>query len=314
MQTNKEKNFISAVVYIHNNQRQVFDFLNMLNSQLESTFEHFEIICVNDYSIDNSYEEISKFAAGAKGKSISIINMSFYQGMELSMNAGMDLAIGDFVYEFDYVTHSFPPAIIKEAYYHAIMGNDIVTVSPQNNKRKSYYFYKLYNYFAKSQYILCNDSFRILSRRGINRVYSMSKRILFRKAAYASCGLKMDNIKYSGNIDPVRQNGVEEREKANKRNVAINALILYTDISYRLAKGLTLSMALIALLIVFYTVTVYVTGNPVEGWTTLMLFLAISFMGIFMVLCILIKYATLILNLIFSKQKYLIESIVKLNN
>ncbi len=33
--------------------------------------------------------------------SISVINMSYFHGLELSMNAGMDMAIGDFVFEFD---------------------------------------------------------------------------------------------------------------------------------------------------------------------------------------------------------------------
>ena len=58
MVLNKEKNFASAVVYIHNNENQIESFLDNIYNVLEKTFEKFEIICVNDSSDDNSVEKI----------------------------------------------------------------------------------------------------------------------------------------------------------------------------------------------------------------------------------------------------------------
>ena len=51
---NKEKNFISAVIYVHNVEEYVADFLRTVMEVLEEHFEHSEIICVNDHSEDNS--------------------------------------------------------------------------------------------------------------------------------------------------------------------------------------------------------------------------------------------------------------------
>ena len=51
---NKEKNFISAVIYVHNAENRVKRFLNMIIRVLENNFEHSEVICVNDCSQDNS--------------------------------------------------------------------------------------------------------------------------------------------------------------------------------------------------------------------------------------------------------------------
>ncbi len=51
MITNKEKNFISAVVYVHNNEKEIANFLENLNKKLNENFEKYEIICVNDKSI-----------------------------------------------------------------------------------------------------------------------------------------------------------------------------------------------------------------------------------------------------------------------
>ena len=39
MISNKEKNFISAVVYVHNNEKEIGDFLEKINEKLNSNFE-----------------------------------------------------------------------------------------------------------------------------------------------------------------------------------------------------------------------------------------------------------------------------------
>ena len=56
----KEKNFISAVVYVHNSEQRIEDFMKMLISTLEEKFEYSEIIIVNDHSADNSSKKIKE--------------------------------------------------------------------------------------------------------------------------------------------------------------------------------------------------------------------------------------------------------------
>ena len=41
---NKEKNFVSAVIYVHNAAGRIENFLGMIISVLEENFEHSEII------------------------------------------------------------------------------------------------------------------------------------------------------------------------------------------------------------------------------------------------------------------------------
>ena len=61
-----------------------------------------------------------------------------------------------------------------------------------------------------------------------------------------------------------------------------------------------------------YAVAVFALGNPIQGWTTTILFLAVSFFGLFSILTIIIKYLSLILQLVFKKQKYSFSSIEKI--
>ena len=103
---NKEKNFASAVVYVRNAENRLEKFLKTIISAMEDSFAHSEVICVNDASDDKSLEIIKKTSEMATSTSVSVINMSYFHGLELSMDAGIDMSIGDFVFEFDFCVHS----------------------------------------------------------------------------------------------------------------------------------------------------------------------------------------------------------------
>lgn len=309
---NKEKNFVSAVVYVRNEEKKIYDFLDKVNGILKDNFEKYEIICVNDASTDKSVEEIKRYAKTVKGGTISVLNMSFYQGLELSMNAGIDLSIGDFVYEFDSVKLTYPLDMIMNIYHHSLIGYDIVAAAPSHKQKlMSRMFYHVFNKTSNTQYMLRTEAFRILSRRAINRVHSMSATIPYRKVVYANCGLKMDCLEYDNEASA--SDGDRDSVKLQKET-AVNVMVLYTDVAYKFSIVFSALMMLLTIFSGIYTIYTYMTGRPVAGWTTTMMFLSFAFFGIFVILTVLIKYVSLILDLNFSKQKYIMESIEKLNN
>lgn len=312
MVTNKEKNFISAVVYVHDNQNDIDYFMNKVYKVLSENFEKYEIICVNDFSSDKSSDVLKSSSEKLKDATVSIINMSYFQGVELSMNAGMDLAIGDFVIEFDSVIFDYSQDLIMEIYRHSLKGYDIVSAAPKNVKRiSSKMFYHIFNKYSRSNYKIQTESFRILSRRAINRVHSMSITLPYRKAVYANCGLKIDQIEYTLEDKDRRLDNKKHIHRLRK-DIALDALILFTNIGYRISLGMTLIMMMVAAFMAFYSLNIYFSHNtPVEGWTTTILFLSVSFFGIFAVSAIIIKYLSVIIDLIFKKQKYTFESIEK---
>lgn len=311
MVSNKEKNFISAVVYVNNNEKEINKFLTEIHNTLDRVFNKFEIIVVNDYSTDNTVEIVRDFASKNKSSVITIINMSFYQGLEVSMNAGINLAIGDFVYEFDNVYKDYENQIILDIYYKSLKGFDIVSATPKNYSRKSSkLFYKIFNKVANMSYELNTESFRILSRRGINRVQSMSKTIPYRKALYSNCGLKLYNIIYDNN-KPYKFE-TNKRINNNRKEVASDSLILFTDLAYKVSIGMTILMMFITIITgIYVAITFFGGARPIEGWTTTMLFLSISFFAVFAIMAVIIKYLSLIVSLIFKKQEYIVESIEK---
>ena len=308
----KDKNFISAVVYVRNCEERIEGFLKMLISILNNSFEHSEIICVNDCSDDQSLDKIRKVSNQSGASCISVINMSYYHGLEMAMNAGDDLAIGDFIFEFDNTNIDFAPEEIMKAYRKSLDGYDIVSASPDKKKKlSSAVFYKVFSSFSGNGKDMNTESFRVVSRRAINRVHSMSKTIPYRKVAYLNCGLRTDNILYKRTVPDHR---ADDKDRGYRFNLAVETLILFTDIGYKFSLAMTLFMMAVSIFVVIYSFIIYFTAHPVAGWTTTILFLAIAFFGLFGVLTIVIKYLQLLIDLTFKRKHYSFESIEKLTN
>lgn len=305
----QEKKLISLIVYLYNNEDSILEFLEMIIQQTEALFEQFEIIIVNDFSIDNSVEKI-KTADALNPYQISIIQMSFHQGVELSMNAGLDLSSGDFIYEFDSVILDFDKSLIEKSYRKIIEGYDIVSVSPTSSEKlTSKLFYKTYNYFSKSDYKLRTDRFRILSRRAINRSFSISVKIPYRKAMYINSGLKIATIEF----EKINQQKNIAGKSYLRTKTAIDTLIIYTNLAFSISVSISLMLLFCTLSIIIYTLFIYLGKHkPIEGWTTIMLLLSGGFSGLFLLIAIMIKYLSLILEIVFKKKSYIQEKIEKI--
>ena len=307
----KEANFVSAVIYIHNNEREITPFLEWLDTHLDLKFKKYEIICVDDGSMDASEEAVRAYGKNRAKEAVSLLHMSYFQGLEVAMNAGVDLAIGDFVFEFDTVCMDYKTELLMQVYRRSLEGFDIVSASAmRKNKWTSNLFYRVFNHFSKTQYKIQNETFRILSRRAINRVHSLSKTIPYRKVLYANCGLLADCISYTPS-QKLERSFSDEQAKM-RRTLAVDSLVLFTNIGYKAAVTMTGVMMVATLAAAIYAVAVFALGNPIQGWTTTILFLAVSFFGLFSILTIIIKYLSLILQLVFKKQKYSFSSIEKI--
>lgn len=300
----KEKSFISGVVYFHNDSDSAVKFLDAIDRVLKEHFETYELIVVNDASTDESVAKVKAWAQD-RGCTLTLINMSRFHGREDAMNAGIDTAIGDYVYEFDSVQMPYDPSLIYEAYERAVEGNDIVCVCPKHMRFGSRLFYKVFNDNSKTKYQLQTDVFRLVTRRAVNRAHASSSYMPYRKAAYAASGLSMVAMTFDGQT---------RDEKLGRASLAIDSLALYTNAGFRISIGVTAFMSVVAFLALLYTVITYLIGKPIEGWTTLMLVMTFGFLGLFIILSILIKYASLNIDMSFRRQKYLIESIEKINN
>lgn len=308
---NKEKNFASAVIYVHNAENRITRFLSTIIEIMENNFEHSEIICVNDSSDDSSLQKIKETSEKASITSVSVVNMSYFHGFELSMNAGIDMSIGDFVFEFDNTILDFNPDMIMEIYRKSLTGFDIVSASADRKEKfSSKIFYKVFDRYTNLSYKMTTESFRVLSRRVLNRVDAMNKTIPYRKAVYANCGLKTANVKYT--VVNTVDRETDRKEENFRTDLAVDSLLLFTEVGYSFSKLMTVLMMIMSVFMIIYSITIYATSTPVAGWTTTILFLSVAFFALFGILTVIIKYLQLLVDLVFKRKQYNFESIEKL--
>lgn len=309
----KEKKFVSAVIYLHNDAERITDFLQKINGVLAGTFSDYELIFVNDASSDNSVSLIRDYYEHSEERipMASIIQLSHYQGLESAVNAGRDFAIGDFVFEFDDMLVDYEPSLITDVYRKALTGYDVVSAGCANASQiSSKVFYGIYNKFNSSGENLASETFRILSRRAINQVKSIDRYIPYRKAVYMNCGLDSAVIDYTSNDPRGRKRTQSTRHE--RGSLAIDSLIYFTNVMGRLAGFMCIVFAVVAIAvgadIVYETVAF---THPVEGWRSTMGFLSVGFFGVFLVLFIIVRYLSVLISINFKRSRYLIAGIDK---
>ena len=309
----KIQQFVSVVVYIHNDADKIEKFIDTVTEVFE-VFSQCEIIFVDDYSEDNSEIIIkSYFEKTPTNFIVNIIRLGKYHGMEIAMNAGRDMSIGDYVYEFDSLFIDYDKSVILEAYRKCLEGNDIVTVSTDVPLRlTSRLFYKMFNRTAHTVSKIGPESFRLLSRRGINRIISMDVDIPYRKVVYLNSGLQSAKLMYQSTVGerPPRIVGRNERI-----DLAFDSFIYFTKSVQHISVAIAAFFGLFAFGAILYTFISRALGFHVGlGWVSMMVLLALGLTGLFGLLAFVIRYLSVLIDLVFKRKKYLIADVEKISS
>ncbi len=237
----KESRFVSAVIYVDDVSPESERFVRAISNILNERFNYFEIICVLD--IDSKEKaDIKRLTKDVEN--VSLIHMGIKQGIESSMKAGMNLAVGDYVFEFDSTFKDFDDSLVWDVYKKALEGYDVVGAKlPKSSSRlESRFFYRVFNTFSHLNQKIGTERFRIVSRRAINKAESYGKTIPYRKVVYLACGLKVSGIEYK----PQKMD--EKRPKdAFRRKTAVDSLLLFTDVAYKVSMLMSIVMAILML-------------------------------------------------------------------
>ena len=309
----KEKNFVSIVAYVHDCSKLVDGFLSKVMTICDDYFQNCELIMVNDASNDDSRDRIVKYYDEKKQKYIvSIVDMGNYQGLESSMNAGRDLSIGDYVFEFDDLVVDYDPQIIIDAYKKCLEGYDVVAVSEDTRLSfSSRLFYSLYNKVKLGNGEIGQETLRVLTRRGINRVKEMGMTIPYRKAVYANSGLRVSTIKYKNNDS--NNSLTKHSHKGDRLSLAVDSFIYFTDFLEKVSVWICVAFFVIMISVLVYVLySLVADANLQSGWTSLMGYISIGFFGIFLLQAIIVRYLSVLVNLVFKKRHYMVENIEKI--
>lgn len=292
---------MSVVVYLDDHDESL-DALFGVIDVVDREFANYELVLVDDGISSSLSSQLDAFRKDRADSRVTVVSMGKKQGLEKSMNAGIDCAVGDFVLEVDDIG-TFDPMFLIEAYEKAVTdNNDIVFGESRRPSLYGAFFYPIFNRVNGSEVNLNSGSCRLVSRRAINRVRAMAEYMPYRKAAYASSGLSTSSL-LARSKATAHRTGV---------GVAVDSLAIYTDFFYKVSTCLAIVMMLLSCAELVYTLVVFFEGRAIEGWSTIMLVISFGLFGLFALLAFILKYLSLLVKSVFHKTGYFVESVKRL--
>ena len=306
----KVSDYISLVLYTFNDQSIINESLNRIINSLKSNFKNFEIIIINDFSSDSTLSICRKIKVENNEYSIKIINLSRKHGVEKCINVGVNYSMGDFVIEFDDPRLSFDDKLILNLYNKSTEGYDIVSLKSGKNRN----FYSNMFYFILNKFFTenINEKFEteycyILSRRAINSMSLINNRIKYRKVLHPTLGFEKTSLFTEKKLNIKSSQSFEE-----KLTLFLDVLFTSTNFAIKINVYLTLFFLISTIMVSLFSLYQYFFNESiVQGWTTTILYLSLSFFGVFLILSIISRLLSIILTEVGSIPNFTIKNIDK---
>lgn len=265
-----EKIDISVVIPVYGCRAAIPELHRRLCESLEKISKAFEIILVDDYCPQNSWEEIQKVCE--KDKRVIGIHMARNFGQIRAITAGLDKSRGDWVVVMDCDLQDRPETI-PELYQKAQEGYDVVFARREGRKDSaitkflSKCFYKVYDYFTDGTFDSSICNFSISKRKVIdyycrmreqNRAYTMFIRWL---------GFKQTAIDMPADE---RFEGKSSYNLKRKLKMAFEIITSQSNKPLLFSVKLGFVSAFLALIYIIYLVfREIILGDVLVGWTSI---------------------------------------------
>jgi len=272
---------ISIVVPAYNEEACIPELVRSIHNTFKNLQFNYELIIVDDGSIDNSFEiirEQSKKFSFVKG-----IKLSRNMGHQAALDCGLNHAYGDAVISMD-ADLQHPPDLLpemirlwdKEEY-------DIVTTQKLENKEAGIIykiwaklFYSFFNKYSQIKLTPNGSDFRLMSRKSLDAVLSMPEYHKFYRGMVHFVGFKSTTIPF--NVQK-RFAGKRKYNFKQSLNLASDGLVSFSDFALKIPMVLGLIVFFIVLLfMVISLIKLLFLGDQFEkGWTSIVVLIILSF-------------------------------------
>ena len=246
------------------------DFARRLTVDVGNRFDlAVEIVLVDDGSTDDSVARYRRAMAG----DWRIVELSRNFGKEIALFAGMEAARGDFILPMDAdLQHS--PDLLPRMVEHWRNGAEVVYAVREHRDDESAVkqvgtklFYSAVNRGVRFRIPEDAGDFRLMDRKVVQALRRLPERNRFMKGLYAWAGFKTVALPYTPHE---RASGQTSYSTLKLIHFAIDGMTAFTTWPLRTVTLMGLAAAGLAFLYGLWVVLEYfVWGNPVSGWSTL---------------------------------------------
>lgn len=307
---------LSIVVPLYNEEQSIRVFFDQIEPILEEVSSQYEIICVNDGSLDETLSELRK--EHARNHRIKIVSLSRNFGKEAALTAGLEYATGRAVIPMD-VDLQDPPSLIPEMWQKWQQGFDVVLAVRSDRSSDSAikrltanWFYSLMRRVGDGRLPENAGDFRLMDRKVVEALKKLPERTRFMKGMFAWLGFLETSVYY---VRAERARGSGKWNYWKLWNFALEGILSFTTLPLRIWTylGLTVSiMASIYIVIIFFRTIAY--GADVPGYPSIMVTI-LFFSGVLMVgLGIIGEYLGRIFIEVKGRPIYLVRDAIGFDN
>ena len=125
----RSKIFVSLIIQISSREETSEEFLKALDNHFSGIAKYHELIIVCNGIESYRFTELRKSAEQLKGIA-TLLRLDAHQTTEVALLAGVDKAIGDYVFQFEEPILDFPISDLDRMLEHCRLGNDVVALCP----------------------------------------------------------------------------------------------------------------------------------------------------------------------------------------
>jgi len=262
---------ISIVIPLYN-EEEIFDLLvNRLNNLVNSTSLEFEIILIDDGSVDSTPLLMEKIALG--DEKYKCIFLSRNYGHQLALSAGLsEVSALDAAFILDADLQD-PPELFNEFYEKYKEGYDVVYSIRKKRKenlikRASYFlFYRLLNSISYYKIPLDSGDFSLISRKVVIQINQMPEQDRFLRGMRSWVGFKQIGVEYERNE---RAAGEPKYTFKDLLKLALTGIFNFSYVPIRFVTFLGIISVSLSIIFLSYTLFLRIFYETVpKGFTSL---------------------------------------------
>lgn len=248
------------------------ELVERIAKSIPSTFNSYEIILVDDFSPDKSWQEIVEISK--KNTNVRGFKLSRNFGQHYAITAGLNYVTGDYIVVLDCDLQDQPEEIEK-LFNESQKGFDIVLARRHERKDSLYkkavskLFYKTLSYLTGTKQDASVANFGIYSKQVIDEVVKLEEKIKYFPTMVKWVGFSTAyvNVEHAS-----RTEGKSNYNFKKLLNLALDIILAYSDKPLRLIIKFGLSVALVSFLMVIYVLFEKFTGKvSVSGYASLII-------------------------------------------
>ncbi len=270
---------LSVVIPIYNEQELINELVSRVSDTLNGIGEDYEIIFVDDGSIDGSVDELLE--KQKSNKSIKIVSLSRNFGHQAALTAGLEYAKGDFIAILDGDLQD-PPELMVEMYDALSSEKHDVAIgyrkerNDENKNRRlmTRIFHYIFSRVSNLEDIEHTGHFSMMTRKALKALLSMNEKTRYLPGLRSFIGFRQVKVEYTRQA---RSAGESKMKLRQLIKLAADAMFAFSRIPVRFCLILGLSGVVIFLLVGVYVIVSKVAGWAPIGWSSTLI--SIYFLG-----------------------------------